>query len=271
MKQQRSRWLLACALCAGLVPIVSHAKDRGADGRYDERRSSHFVLLQDVDLDRRSGWRGSRRFELDVLAVLESAHHDLGARLGLELARPVEVVVHDPGVFDRQFAALFRFPAGGFYGGSIQVRGDVQVTWVLERTLRHELVHAAFDQTSRSLLLSGWINEGTAEWFEQRSLGKRHPTPAEYAALRQAAAGGVLPSVAQLSVGAFGHLPPDQARLAYLESYALVVLLVRERGEDRYARFLRDAIRQRNVAAALRRHYRMDPGDLGEALRGKLR
>jgi hypothetical protein len=269
--QQGSRWLLACALWAGLVPLGSQASERGADGRYDERRSSHFVLLQDVDLDRRSGWRGSRRFELEVLAVLESAHHDLGARLGLELARPVEVVVHDPGVFDGRFASLFRFPAGGFYGGSIQVRGDVQVTWLLERTLRHELVHAAFDQASRSLVLPGWINEGTAEWFEQRSLGKRHPTPAEYAVLRQAAAGGALPSVGQLSVGAFGHLPPERAHLAYLESYALVVLLVQERGEDRYARFLRDVIRLRNLDAALRRHYRMDPQDLDEALRGSLR
>jgi len=49
------------------------AADRGADGRYDERRSSHFVLLQDVDIDRRSGWRGSRRFEIEVLDVLEAA------------------------------------------------------------------------------------------------------------------------------------------------------------------------------------------------------
>ena len=72
-------------------------------------------------------------------------------------------------------------------------------------------------------------------------------------------------------MGAFGHLPPDRARLAYLESYALVVLLVRERGEDRYARFLRDVIRLRNVEAALRRHYRMAPQDLDEALRRKLR
>jgi hypothetical protein len=269
--QQPLRRLLAWGLWVALVPLVSQAADRGADGRYDERRSSHFVLLQDVDLDRQSGWGGSRRFELDVLAVLESAHHDLGARLGLELVRPVQVVVHDPRVFDARFASLFRFPAGGFYGGSIQVRGDAQVTWVLERTLRHELVHAAFDQASRSLALPGWVNEGTAEWFEQRSLGKRQPTPAEYAALRQASAVGALPSVAQLSVASFGHLAPDQARLAYLESYALVVLLVRERGEDRYARFLRDAIRLKNLDAALRRHYRMDSEDLDDALRGKLR
>jgi hypothetical protein len=50
-----------------------------------------------------------------------------------------------------------------------------------------------------------------------------------------------------------------------------VVLLVRERGEDRYARFLRDAIRLKNLDAALRRHYRMDSKDLDDALRGKLR
>jgi hypothetical protein len=65
-------------------------------------------------------------------------------------------------------------------------------------------------------------------------------------------------------------MPPEQAGLAYLESYALVVLLIRERGEDRYARFLRDVIRLRNVESALRRHYRMDLGELVEALRRKL-
>lgn len=271
MRRRGAPVLAAWALLLGLLPLPSPARERGADGRYDERRSSHFILLQDVDLDRRSGWRGSRRFELELLETLESAHDELGARLGLELVRPVRVVVHDPRVFDQQFGSLFRFPAAGFYGGSIQVRGDVQVSWMLERTLRHELVHAALDQASGSLLLPAWMNEGMAEWFEQRSLGKRQPSPAEYARLRRAAASGTLPGLDRLSVVGFGALPPEQANLAYLESYALVVLLVRERGEDRFARFVRDVIRLRSVDASLRRHYRRDAGELEQALRGELR
>ncbi|MEN8181323.1 MAG: hypothetical protein ABFS46_02175 [Myxococcota bacterium] len=266
------RWQLAiCWLVLLLAPPEARARDRGADGRYDERRSSHFVLLQDVDIERRSGWRGSRQFEQQVLRVLEAAHEDLGDRLGFDVRRPVRVVLHDPAVFDQRFSRLFRFPAGGFYGGSIQVRGDARLTWVLERTLRHELVHAGFDQASPSWAPPAWINEGTAEWFEQRSLGKRRPSPVEIAQLREAARHGRLPTLAELSVRGFGHLPPEKAQLAYLESYAAVEQLVSRRGEARFSSFLADLVRLRNPDQALRRNYRMDTAGLEASLRNELR
>ncbi len=151
------------------------------------------------------------------------------------------------------------------------MRGDVRVTTVLERTLRHELVHAALDQASPSLVWPGWLNEGSAEWFEQRALGKRQPHPGEWAALADAAASGQLPGVAQLATPSFAGLAPGAAGLAYLESYALVAVLVKERGEERFARFLRDVIRLRRVDTALRRHYRMDAAGLERALHARLR
>ena len=125
--------LAACALtlCAG----VAAARDRGADGQFSKRSSSHFVLFQDVDIDRASGWRGSDRFERDVLAVLESAYDQLDSALGLRPPRAIRVLVYDPSIFDAQFAGLFRFAAAGFYGGDIRIRGDTRVTVQLARVL----------------------------------------------------------------------------------------------------------------------------------------
>ena len=62
--------LAALLLALGSVVAVSgaSARDRGADGNYEKRTSSHFVLYQDVDIDRSSGLRGSRAFEQRVLA-----------------------------------------------------------------------------------------------------------------------------------------------------------------------------------------------------------
>ena len=54
-------WILAVVSLA-LGPLSAVAFERGADGEFEKRTSSHFVLLQDVDIDETSGLRGSRRF-----------------------------------------------------------------------------------------------------------------------------------------------------------------------------------------------------------------
>lgn len=261
---------LACglALSSG-APAVS-AADRGADGRFDTRRSSHFVLHQDVDLDRRSGWHGSVRFERAVLAVLESAHDRLDRLLGLRPKRPVTVVVYDPQVFEQEFAPWLRFPAAGFYHGVIRVRGATQVTVGLERTLHHELVHAALHQAAPSYAFPAWLNEGLAEWFEARALGKRGLNGGEWQALQQAGRGGELVSYAALSSPAFGYLGPRGAGLAYLQSYALIDYLVRSHGERTLEQLVDALIRTRDVDRALRRVYRADLATLEARLFAEL-
>jgi hypothetical protein len=263
------RWLVLGALALLATPEAG-ARREGADGRYEERRSSHFILLQDVDIDRRTGWHGSRQFELGVLETLEAAHDDVDARLGLRLRRPVQVVVHDPEVFDRRFAGLFRFPVGGFHGEAIHVRGDVRVTLSLERVLRHELVHAAFHAESPAWSPPGWVNEGCAEWFEARSLGKRHLDVRERSALARARTEGRLPGLDELSRPAFTHLSPERVGPAYLHAYAAVEYLVQRRGERRLAAFLQDLLRLRSPDRALERHYRLDAASLEAAVLAEL-
>ncbi len=107
-----------------LAPTPSLAiGDSGADGRFEQRESFHFTLFQDVDLDESAGIRGSRHFEQQVLRELESAYDRLDSILKLRPERKIDVYVWDPGIFDERFAGLFRFPAAGFYGSAIHIRG----------------------------------------------------------------------------------------------------------------------------------------------------
>jgi hypothetical protein len=261
------RWLPRLAAAWLALGAVSAFADRGADGRFDVRRSSHFVLRQDVDIDQRTGVRGSRQFERDVLAVLEAAFERLEDDLGLRPRRSLDVFVYDAAVFDASFGGLFGFRAAGFYAGVIRVRGDVAVSAALASTLRHELVHAALDAAAPSLVLPAWLNEGLAEWFEARAVGRRGLGGGQVAALRSAAARGALPSLADLSAPGFGALSPDAAAIAYLTSYALVDHLARLRGEDAVRELVVGLVRSRDLERSLQRVART--GSLG--LEGSLR
>ena len=242
----------------------------GADGRFERRDSFHFVLFQDVDLDDYGGFHGSRRFERDVLDELESAFDRLDRILGLRPERKLEVYVWDPARFDAQFAGLFRFPAAGFYGGTIHVRGGVEVTPSLVRVLHHELVHAAFDAAAPRLTLPAWMNEGIAEWFEARALGKRELSAGERGALQRAAQRGALFSLSDLSSPSLGHLPPNAARLAYLQSYGFVSYLSARHGERRLVQFWQQLVRSRSLERASKRAFRRELDALEAGFRRSL-
>ncbi len=237
-------------------------RDRGADGEFEERTSSHFVLYQDVDIDQTSGFHGSRRFEQRLLTVLESAYDDMADQLGLRPGRRIVVVVYDPGVFDARFAGLFRFPAAGFYGSRVHIRGDTVVSEPLVRVLHHELVHAAFDREAPSLVLPAWLNEGIAEWFQSRSAGKRRLFPAERAYLEQVAERGRLFSLRDMMQPSFSALGPQGARLAYLQSYAFIEYLARSYGERSLRELIQHQLRGGDLDRAIRRTFRRNLADL---------
>jgi hypothetical protein len=262
--------LLLTLLLASLA-ATAHARDRGADGRFDRRESSHFVLLQDVDIDQSGGFHGSRRFEQQVLANLESAYENLDRLLGLRPERKLDVVVYDPALFDREFARLFRFQAAGFYAGIIRVRGAVELSVPLQRVLHHELVHAALDAEAPALVLPAWINEGGAEWFEARALGKRGLSSQEWGALRQWYGTGALFSLAQLSLPAFSRMGAERAQVAYVQSYAIVEWLARTWGERSLRRFYRELVRSYDVERSLQRVYRLDTRRLEQQFFEQLR
>jgi hypothetical protein len=253
--------------------VPAHAfGDRGADGEYDERSSSHFTLYQDVDIDRSSGFYGSRRFEQAVLKVLEDAYRSLDTALGMRPRSTIIVTIHDPDVFDHRFAGMFRFPAAGFYGGTIHIRGETVVSDRLIQVLHHELVHAAFDASLPTTVLPAWFNEGVAEWFEASAIGQHQLMDWQTQVLAEKLRAEKLFSLHDLSAPNLAGFGPHAARLAYLESYGFIDFLTQLRGERRLRDLCKRFIRTGNLDDSLRRIFRSDLKDLEasffEGLRG---
>ncbi len=257
-------------LSIALSLASAKALDRGADGEFDKRSSSHFNLYQDVDIDRTSGFRGSRRFEQQLLEVLEAAYVALDRQTGLRPARPIDVVVYDPGVYDGRFGGLFRFPSAGFYGGRVHIRGDTVVTDRLVRVLHHELFHAALDAAAPSFPHPAWLNEGLAEWFAARAAGKRSLSLREWSSLGAVAQEQQLFALAQMAGGNFAHLGPRGAALAYLQSYAFFVVLERTHGDRSVRDVLDRYLRTGDVERAFRRTYRADLARIEERYHAEL-
>jgi len=258
----RIELFLGVLLLSFALASAAQGRGRGADGDFEVRTSSHFILHQDVDIDESGGFHGSRRFEQQLLATLERAYESADRLLGLRPERKLHVLVYDPGIFDRTFAGLFRFQAAGFYQGVIRVRGATELSVDLQRVLHHELVHAALDAAAPSLVFPAWLNEGGAEWFEARALGKRGLSGGEWNALSQWARQGALFSLAQLSVPSYAGFGPQAAQIAYLQSYALIDFLARRYTERNLPRFYAELIRSRNLERALDRVFRLDAAEL---------
>jgi hypothetical protein len=243
------------------------ARDRGADGTFERRKSSHFELYEDVDIDHWSGRDGARAFETAVLDVLENAHDRVAEVLDLRPRGRQRVVVYDPGDFDRRFAGSFRFRAAGFFDGAIHVRGGVQVDARVARTLQHEYVHCALAAAAPAQPLPGWVNEGLAEWFENLAVGKRGLSEGERAFLGDAARRGTLAPLAALSGPSFAHQDGATAAVSYVHAYAALDYLASRRGDRGLRDFVRTLLRTRDVEAALRRTYSLDTAKLDAALR----
>ena len=253
-----------------LAPPAWADLDSGADGRFSERRSSHFQLFQDVDIDRRSGLRGSRRFEQDVLKVLEAAYAQLGDQIAVRPRTRFSVLIYDAAVFDAQFGGRFGFRAAGFFDGVVHVRGSTRVDARLVGTLHHEYAHAALDWKAAGLF-PAWLNEGLAEYFEARGLGRRHLTHDQYAKLVHAAEAGRWIPLRALSQPSFTHLGPETAALAYLESYAVIEHLVQRHGTRDLRSLVERVVKMRNVDRALDRTYKRTLEEIEAELRAELR
>jgi hypothetical protein len=247
--------LLAAAAILTSVVAPAGARDRGADGQFSERKSAHFALFQDVDIDQYSGLRGSRRFEHNVLEALEQAHDRVGEILGLRPRSRVRVVIYDDGVFEQRFGGLFRFSAAGFFDGAIHVRSRTAVDARLVSTLHHEYVHAVIAAASPSFRFPGWANEGIAEWFENLAVGKRHLSAGQRAVLSQAYREGTRIPLAELEPPGFGGLPRDRAVLAYLQSYVTVDYLARRNGDRALNHFCNQLILTRDLHRSLKRVF----------------
>lgn len=254
-----------------VLALLAFARSSIADpGSFERGRSTHFLLLYDVEFEHRTGRAGSARFERRVLQSLEDSYRALDQLLGIAPRRRIDVVVHDAGRFDRELAWRFRFPSAGFFGERVHVRGMPRFDTRLETVLAHELVHAALDQQAPSLRLPGWVNEGIATWFEGYRVGKRRLSPYERGVLTAAGRRGAWLDLARLSTPTFGSFDSAEAQRAYLQSYAMVDHLVARRGERTLRDWVRRLLRTGDAENALRRVARFDADELDRSLRHSL-
>lgn len=254
-------WLPICGVLLVTVCLgdgIARAAGAGADGRFDERRSHHFVLREDVAIDQRTGPRGANRFQRELLAALEAGYDRLDDTLGLRPTRPIEVEIYDPAIFDARFAALFPFPAAGFYGGVIRVRGDTRMTPQLAGTLHHELLHAALDAAAPSIAVPAWLNEGLAEWFAARVANRPALDGGRRAMLLEAAGNDALLPLGAISQPTLVALAPGEAPLAYLQATAMIDTIVRRRGERTLRKVLVHFFRNGDLDRALERAIGVD-------------
>src|SRR6266850_7555320 len=228
-----------------------------AEGNWSERSSSHFQLFEAVGFARYSGPDGSREFERGVLAALEDAHRDIRDTLGIEPRNRVRVFVYDPSAFDAAFPSRFGFRGAGFWDGAVNVRGNRGVDARLVATLHHEYLHAALESVAPRDLWPAWLNEGFAEYFERRALGRDHLDANEDARLRASVASGAWIPLAHLSGPTLAGLAQAPAELAYLESYASVEMMFRRAGRDRVKSLVREVGRTHSLERALQGSLRV--------------
>jgi len=269
----RGVWLVLLSVAlvtAGFASTLAPEARAEPDGHFQERKSAHFRLYQDVDIEKYSGPHGWRRFELQLLDILERAYDRVGNLLGIWPGHHVRVSVYDPGVFDAKYQGYFGFRAVGFFDGAIHVRGATRVDAALAGTLNHEYTHAAIQAEGGPGLFPAWLNEGLAEYVEAQAMGRRLG-PGQYRVLTEASRQGTWLPLESLAGPSFAHLSGDSASLAYLESHGMIEYLARRHGEQKLRWLCQELARTRNLDRALDRTYHRSLAELESELRAELR
>ena len=185
-------------------------------------------------------YEGDDEFGQALLDAAVTAVERLAGEAGITLSLPVRVVVYaDVETFQSAYLATKQW-AGGLshpeMGLTVQAIPPTR-SEVIPEVIPHEISHLVFYQATHHAYSDppAWLNEGLAVSSELRS----HEY--EMSLVAQAARRGQLHSLAALG----GGFPPDpqEARLAYAESYAIVQYIVETYGRAGLTALL-DAFRQ---------------------------
>ncbi len=163
--------------------------------------------------------------------ILEEASRNFQAIAGLEPGSNVILRFLSPEKF-KQEAFAPDWATGVYYRGEILVPLDeMSISGpVLVRTLRHEYVHAAIDEISKSRC-PAWLNEGLAQLFEGKSPERVNDT------LLTWRLGKKLIPLDELGNG-FTNIEKSSAATAYAESLFSVNILIQKFGYTKLGVFL---------------------------------
>lgn len=188
-------------------------KESSVHDRLDQRATVRFRVLFEGTQQQAIGTR--------VATVLESAYWTIGKQLNSYPGEALTVVLYT----NKQFQDITRAPAwaGGAYDGRIRlpVAGAMRTPAVLDRVVRHELVHAMIAHVAPRNLPT-WINEGLASVLE---------SPDRAWVKKVLARTTEVFPLEDLSDG-FGHLNGADALVAYAESAVAAEILCERLGPN---------------------------------------
>lgn len=202
------------------------------DGRFQWKQ----VRMPNVDVN---WYMGDDTFGRQLLATASRALAQLVAETRVSLTSTVRVFVY--GTIDDFRAASYRggleWVGGTYYPQEsvilIYAPPDEQGAAIIRTALPHELTHAVIHQVTDNPFgdVPQWLNEGLATRSDARMPSNLATALAEGVAARK------LFPIRALS-GSF-PVDPDEAILAYAESYSVVTFLVERYGRERVNALLR--------------------------------
>jgi Flp pilus assembly protein TadD len=222
-------------------------RDASAESDYTQNETSHFTLKYE-------GQKTPESLRRDLISTLESHYGDLVRDLGVAPRGSIAVILYT----DQAFFDVTQSPswAGAVNDGKLRipVNGMSSVTPELSRVLKHELAHSFINQLSGGRCPQ-WLNEGTAQALEPKSLSSRGRRLAGLFKAQQEIPFNELE-------GSFMRFSPMKAILAYDESLAAVQFVIDTYGVSDIQRLLERLGAGNSTEAALRATIHDDYGQL---------
>ncbi len=222
-------------------------REASAESDFSQHESGHFTLKYE-------GKQTSDSLRRGVIETLESEYDDLTRDLGVAPRGSISVTLYT----DQAFFDVTQAPSwsGAVNDGKLRipVDGVATVTPELARVLKHELAHSFINQLSGGRCPQ-WLNEGTAQILEPKSVASRGRRLAQIFKAQQEIPYNVLE-------GSFMQFSTVQAMVAYDESLAAVEYINDTYGMSDVRRILERLGQGSSAEAALRATIRSDYGQL---------
>jgi len=171
-----------------------------------------------------------------VLAYLEAAHTEVGARLGSVPSEPLGVMFYGKAAYAESHAHRFSFRTVGFFDGRIHVVSAAHPAEELRALLFHEYTHAVFRERTGGDR-PYWLNEGMAELSERAARNEPALSRSERSWLQRRIDGGDWIPLRRLAPS-FAGLGDEDARAAYLQATAAALWIEKRSSREERRRLL---------------------------------
>jgi tetratricopeptide (TPR) repeat protein len=221
------------------------------EANFSERESSHFTI-------RYEGKQSSNSFRSELINTLEADYDDLVRDFGISPNNIPVVLYTGQAFFDLTQAPSW---TGAVNDGKLRipVQGLDAVSSELARVLKHELAHSFINQLAAGRCPQ-WLNEGTAQVLEPKSLASRGARLADLFQKEREIPFNALE-------GSFMRFSGPEAALAYDESLAAVQYIADTYGMSDLQRILKKLGEGNSTESALRTTIHSDYKHLGYEVR----